>query len=316
MAALLAQTLLQPDYPEDEVERVKVEQLGAISEGDNDTRAVADRLLRRGVYPDPNPLGRRVLGSEQTVGSLDSATVSAFHDRSYRPTGTAIAIVGGLGGFEQTLQHLNDAFGSWNAREEQPSHPDTSRLNDAVVRIDDAIAGKSQADLAVGLATIPRGNDDYYALDVANLILGRLGLMGRLGAEVRDHQGLAYYAFSQIEPRVDGSLWAIRAGVDPTNVERALAAMESELQRLRSEPVTEEELQDAKSYLIGVLPLALETHDGVASTLLAIEEFDLGLDYLAKYPDLISSITRDDVLAAASRHLMPDRLVIAVAHPK
>jgi zinc protease len=316
MTALLATTLLQPDFPAEEVERVKVEQLGSISEADNDTRAVADRLLRRGIYPVPNPLGRRVLGTEESVSTLDAAAVRAFHERSFRPSETTVAVVGGLGGFEQAIVLLNDAFGSWSSRDAITSPPDLSILNNAVITTDEQIAGKSQADLAVGLATIPRGSEDYYALDVANLILGRLGLMGRLGAEVRDRQGLAYYSFSQIEPRVDGSLWSIRAGVDPENIDRALEAMERELQRLRAELVSEEELRDAKSYLIGVLPLALESHDGVASTLLAIEEFDLGLDFLEKYPSLIASVTREGVLAAASSHFMPERRVIAIARPE
>jgi zinc protease len=150
---------------------------------------------------------------------------------------------------------------------------------------------------------------------MANLVLGRLGLMGRLGAEVRDKGGLAYYVFSQIEPRVDGSLWAARAGVDPANVERALTAIEAELARLRTSPIGDDELDDARSYSIGVLPLALETHDGMAATLLAIEQFSLGLDYLDRYPDIIARITREDVLAAAAQHLDPSRLAVGVATP-
>jgi zinc protease len=147
------------------------------------------------------------------------------------------------------------------------------------------------------------------------MILGRLGLMGRLGAEVRDRQGLAYYASSQLEPRRDSTLWAARAGVDPDNVERAVHAVQSELDRLRTDLVSEEELEDAKSYLTGVLPLALETHDGVASILLAIEEFGLGLDYLDRYPAIIAAVEREHVRHAARAHLDPERLAIAIARP-
>ncbi len=179
----------------------------------------------------------------------------------------------------------------------------------------EAIPGKSQADIAVGVASIPRGHRDYYALDVGNLILGRLGLMGRLGAEVRDRQGLAYYASSQLEPRRDGTLWAARAGVDPENIERAVDAIKAELDRLRGEFVSDQELEDAKSYLTGVLPLALETHDGVASILLAIEEFDLGLDYLDRYPDIIAAVSREQVREAARSHLDPETLAIGIARP-
>ncbi|MDF2758159.1 MAG: peptidase domain protein, partial [Thermomicrobiales bacterium] len=147
------------------------------------------------------------------------------------------------------------------------------------------------------------------------LILGRLGLMGRLGAEVRDRQGLAYHVSSHLEPRRDGTLWAARAGVDPENIERAIQAIKSELERLRGELVSGQELEDAKSYLTGVLPLALETHDGVASTLLAIEEFALGLDYLDRYPDIIAAVSRDQVREAARSHLDPETLAIGIARP-
>ncbi len=139
--------------------------------------------------------------------------------------------------------------------------------------------------------------------------------MGRLGTEVRDKQGLAYYVFSQVEPRRDGTLWSARAGVDPSNIERALASIRMELERLRREPVSETELADAKSYLIGVLPLALESNDGVAATLLSLEEYGLGLDYLDRYPAIIGAITEQDILRAAAEHLDPEKLVISVARP-
>jgi zinc protease len=316
MIELAARTLLQPDFPEDEVVRVRAEQVGAISEADNDTRATADRLLRRAVYPAPNPLGRRVLGTAETVGRFDRSAARSFHERQYGQHGMAVAVVGGLGSFEHVVGRIDEALGGWSAGASARTAFDLGPRNGEALRETAVIPGKSQADLAVGIATIARDHPDYYALDVANLILGRLGLMGRLGAEVRDRQGLAYYAFSQIEPRRDGSLWSARAGVDPSNVERAIDAIRAELERIRVESVSDEELANGKRYLIGVLPLALESHDGVAATLLAIEEFGLGLDYLDRYPDIISSITKDQVLAAAREHLDPARLVVGVAGPE
>ncbi len=223
--------------------------------------------------------------------------------------------MGGIGEFDRALETLSSAFSSWDASRRAVDFENRLGTNEATVRATEAIPGKSQADIAVGVATIPRGHPDYYALDIGNLILGRLGLMGRLGAEVRDRQGLAYYASSQLEPRRDGTLWAARAGVDPENIERALHAIKTELDRLRGELVSDQELEDAKSYLTGVLPLALETHDGVASILLAIEEFGLGLDYLDRYPDIIAAVSREQVREAARSHLDPETLAIGIARP-
>jgi zinc protease len=312
---VLADTLQRPDFPAVEIDRVRSEQIGAIAEADNDTRATADRLLRRSVYPEPNPFGRRVLGNREIVARLDREAVVPYHARAFGPRGAMIAVVGGFGQFADAIELLAAAFGAWDVTTRTVDIANRLVTNATLLRTTEAIPGKSQVDIAAGVATIPRGHQDYYALDIGNMILGRLGLMGRLGAEVRDRQGLAYHASSHLEPRRDSTLWAARAGVDPENVERAVHAIQTELERLRSDLVSEEELADAKSYLTGVLPLALETHDGVASLLLAIEEFDLGLDYLDRYPDIILSIGRDQVRQAARSHLDPDKLAIGIARP-
>ncbi len=140
--------------------------------------------------------------------------------------------------------------------------------------------------------------------------------MGRLGANVRDKQGLAYYSYSTLETGRVACLWSSRAGVDPSNVDKAIAGIVDEAERIRRELVAEEELADAKSFSTGVLPLALESNDGVASTLLAIEQFGLGLDYLDRYPAIINALTREQLLDAAQRHLDPTHFAIAVAKPK
>ncbi|MBW3631676.1 MAG: insulinase family protein, partial [Chloroflexi bacterium] len=315
LVGLLAQAVRQPDFPLQEVEKLRAEQQGAIAEADNDTRATADRIMRRGLYPDPNPFGRRVLGESASVATLSRDAVRRYHSRVFGPTGTTMAIVGGLSGFDRAVSVLSDAFGSWDGNARASAPENGLARNTAAVQAMEEIPGKSQADIAIGIATVPRGHPDYYALDLANLILGRLGLMGRLGAEVRDRQGLAYYAFSQLEPRRRGGLWSARAGVDPGDVERALAAIDAELTRLREDRVADTELEDGKSYLVGVLPLALETHDGVASTLLAIEEFGLGLDYLERYPDVIAQVSSDDIRDAAHKHLNPRLMSVGIARP-
>jgi zinc protease len=314
MVGLLANAVLRPDFPEEQVELVRAEQLGAIKDSANDTRAVSDRELRRAIYPAPNPLGRPSLGEHDTVNRLTAVDARRFHELNVTPQRAAFAVVGGIGSGEATTALLEAAFGSWTSAGDK-SVPDLSGTNTGAVTVEEGIPGKSQADLAAGLATIPRLHPDFVPLDVANLILGRLGLMGRLGTEVRDKQGLAYYVFSQVEPRRDGTLWSARAGVDPSNIERALASIQSELQHLRQEPVTASELADAKSYLVGVLPLALESNDGVAATLLSLEEYGLGLDYLDRYPAIIAAVTADDILRAAAEHLNPETLVISVARP-
>ena len=109
--------------------------------------------------------------------------------------------------------------------------------------------------------------------------------------------------------------WAVRAGVNPANVDRAIAGILEEIRRLRAAPVTEAELSGIKQYLVGTLTLQLETNDGIASLLQAIEFYDLGLDYADRYPAIIRSVTQDEILHAVQAHLDPDGPVIVVAGP-
>ena len=159
------------------------------------------------------------------------------------------------------------------------------------------------------------GGADFDAARLANAVLGVFGMMGRLGANVRERQGMAYYAFSRLSADRDMGTWAAIAGVNPANVTRAVAAILDEAKRLQDEPVPADELQDVKRYLIGSLPLQLETNDGVASLLVDLEWDQLGLDYLKRYRGIIEGLTAEQVQAVAQKYLSPEAYALAVAGP-
>jgi zinc protease len=174
---------------------------------------------------------------------------------------------------------------------------------------------KVQADLVLALPAIPRSHPDYQALNVANLILGSLGMMGRLGERVRDQQGLAYYVYSRFSARLWAGDWIANAGVDPENVDRAVDGILAEVRRLRDEPISDIEFEDARANLIGSLPLRMETNDGRAGYLLNSEYYGLGLDYLERYPEIIRGLTQDDLARVARHYLNPDQVTVVVAGP-
>ena len=99
-------------------------------------------------------------------------------------------------------------------------------------------------------------------------------------------------------------------------MERAVESMLAEIARIAQAPVTAEELADAQAYLTGVLPLTLETNDGLAATLLSMEWNGLGLDFLARYPAMINAITIDDVQRVARTYLRPEALAVVTAGSK
>ena len=315
MVALAAEVLQEPTFPAEEVEKLRQEILTGIRESDQDTRSTAERAMRGMIYPSPHLLGRRVSGTIDTVTALTREDVVAFHERHFGRTEMVVAAVGGFTALEKIAAVIGRHFGSWRLSAASPESPKPAPVRSGTTQTTANLPGKTQADITMGIPTIPRMHPDYYALDMANLILGRLGLMGRLGATVRDRDGLAYHVSSGLEPGKEQTLWVARAGVAPENVDRAITSILSELRRMRDDGVTDEELADGKSFLTGVLPLALETNDGVANTLLSIQHYDLGLDFLVRYVQTVNELSAAQVRLAIAEHVNPDDVAIAVSGP-
>ena len=238
----------------------------------------------------------------------------AFYETYYRPAGMAVTVVGAIRA-EDAVAKVADAFGDWGG--ERPERPALAPFPafDGVRQRRVAMPDKSQSDIILCWPAMRRLDPDFDKARLANTVLGVFGMMGRLGVNVREHQGMAYYAYSQLAANKDMGLWLAIAGVNPANVERAMASMLQEVQRLADERVPEDELEDCKHYLTGSLPLRLETNDGVASLLADIEWQELGLDYLQRYTGIINGLTVDDVQAAAQKYLATGKYVVAVAGP-
>ena len=148
------------------------------------------------------------------------------------------------------------------------------------------MADKSQTDIAYGFVTIGRLHPAYYAYWVMNNVLGQFGLGGRLAENIRERQGMAYYAFSAFDPSLGPGPLVIRAGVDPRNVDRAVAAIDAEVAALGADGPTEREMTETRQYLIGSIPRLLETNQSIAVFLQTAEFFGLGLDYDRRLPAL------------------------------
>jgi zinc protease len=140
-------------------------------------------------------------------------------------------------------------------------------------------------------------------------------MMGRIGQNVREHQGMAYHAFSDLRAGLLAGPWWVRAGVNPANVDCAVAAILHEVRELQANGPAPDELADARAYLIGSLAVRLETSQGVAQTLADIELFGLGLDYLERYPSIINGTSRDAIVRAARRFPV-EAYALAIAGPQ
>ena len=237
-----------------------------------------------------------------------------YYRTAYGTQGLIVTIVGAVKA-EEALRIWEDQFGNWlGARVDRGAPPSAPRVTDRrEQRVD--IPGKSQSDLVLGFVGPTRSAPDYVDARMANSILGVFGLYGRLGARVREKGGLAYYSYSQLEGGLGPGAWQVSAGVDPANVDKAIPLIQSEIKRMIETKVTPTELKDNKSYMIGSMPIGLETNDGVAGILLDMELYGLGLDYLVNYPDRINAINAASVQAAAQKYLDAENFALAVAGP-
>jgi zinc protease len=311
---LLAETLLQPAFPQGQVEKLRAQLLTSLALRSQDTRDMASLIFDEMVYRQ-HPYARAEEGHPETISAIRVEDLTAFHQTHYGPTGMVVTVVGGVEP-QAAVDQVRAVLEGWTnpGQPSQPELPHWEALPEKIYqRVD--IVGKSQSDLIIGTAGPPRSAADYIPAMVGNNIFGKFGLMGRIGDVVREQAGLAYYAYSGLGGGIGPGPWTVEAGVSPANEEKASDLILAEIKRFCDEPVTEEELADSQSNLIGSMPLSLESNGGVAQKLLNVERYSLGLDYYRHYPALIGAVTREAIQAAAANYLDPERLALAAAGP-
>ncbi|MFU8771402.1 MAG: M16 family metallopeptidase [Anaerolineales bacterium] len=311
---LCAESLRQPVFPTDQVERLRAQILTGLAIRAQDTGEMASLTFDKLVYAG-HPYSRPEDGYPETIANITREDLQEFHHHCYGPRGMVIALVGAVDS-KRAVERISEILGGWENPDqcESPALPPVSAPTELLTQ-EVKIPGKIQTDIIVGSIGPERRSSDFLTALIANNILGQFGMMGRIGEVVREQEGMAYYAYSSLVGGSGPGPWYVSAGVNPTNVDRAIELIRQEIARFVNEPVTAEELADSQTNFIGRLPLSLESNGGVASALLSLERFDLGLDYLRQYPDLIKAITVEDMLETAKRYLHPDRLGIAIAGP-
>ncbi len=317
---LLAGCLAEPAFDERQLELVRAQFLTSIQERQHNTRSTASLAFRELLFSD-HPYGRALSGYEHTITPLTRGDVMAFYADWIGPVEGVVVVVGAITA-AQALTRLERTLGQWSASPTGAIPPTPAvyappflALGQTVTRFS-ALAGKSQSDIVLGWPGLASRHPDFDPARVGNSILGQFGMGGRLGNNVRERQGMAYYASSHLETNMAGGSWYAIAGVNPINVDQTVQTILSEVERMIQEPVAGDELAEVQSRLVGSLPLQLETNAGIATHLLEMAWHDLGLDYLLTYAGRIYGITRDDVLRVAQSYLKPDCYALSVAGPE
>lgn len=311
---LLFELLHSPVFPETYVEKMRAQMLTGLALRSQDTAEMASLTFDETIFAG-HPYARPEDGYPETITRITREDIIRFHREHYGPAGMVLAVVGAIEP-QQAIDLVKRFMSGWQnfTQPVQPELPSLAGVS-KTIRKKATIPGKIQSDIVVGSLAPMRKSDDYMPASLGNNVLGQFGMYGRIGDVVREKSGLAYYAYTRLNSGTGPGSWEVSAGVNPVNIEKAITLIRKEIKRFATEPVLEEELRDSQANYIGRLPLSMESNAGVASALVSLERYQLGLDYYRNYATLVKAVTPEQILATTHKYLDPERLVITVAGP-
>ncbi len=308
---IFSEVLLSPAFDEREIGRKKAQIKGQLRQKEEDPSYLSDREFKRLVFGN-HPYGRPVEGSNETLDGIVADDLRNFHRQFYVPNRAILSLVGDIS-LKEAEALVMRYFAQWKANdpahkspfEKQSQHQMTNRT----VIIDKET---TQANIIFGHIGVERSNPDYYPLSVMNYILGGGGFASRLMKIVRDELGLTYGINSYFSTNRDEGVFAVEVQTKNEAAEQVVEEIKRQVTKIRQEMVSEEELKDAKSFLIGSFPRRLETNRKIADLLTVSQYYRLGDDYIKKYPQYIEAVTREDILRVAKKYLHPDKYTLVI----
>ncbi len=306
---LLADMLQHPAFAKQEFERIRTQILGEMASDNDDPGHIAMKAFNQLVFHG-HPYRWPVNGTEETLHKITLTDVHAFYGREYSPSQVILTIVGDIT-LEQATALTQTHFGAWKkgavaARNMKNPAPVERRTVQLIEK------DLTQSTIILGHAGIPRTHADFYTVTVMNYILGAGGFSSRLMDSIRDKQGLAYGIMSHFDARLmPGSFWVnLQTKTETTN--QAIAGVLSEIKSIRDAPVSDQELAEAKSFLIGSFPLRFDSTAKLTNVLAQVEFYGLGFEYFLEYSKWIDRVTKEDVQRVAKQYLDPKRYALVV----
>lgn len=311
----LAEELREPAFPADELEKLKQQTIAAIQEQQANTGFRARERLTGLIYDPANPFymtpGDKLT---QSIKSITVEDVRRFYTEHYGGRSLILAVAGDVSAADSRKQ-FEEVFGAFEGPKSiditvTDPQPQTATKREVVLLKD-----KASVDILLGSAApLRRDSKDYYAALLANSALGESTLSSRLGLQVRDKEGLTYGIFSRFRaPSLAAGPWYVGVSVNPNNVEKAITSALNVLRDYVKNGIRAEELADEKSSAIGSFKVGLSTNAGLAQALWNAEFYKLGADHIDRYPQILQSVSVEEVNSAIRKYFRPDNLTIVIA---
>lgn len=303
---LLSDVALNPVFPPEELEIQRQRALTNLQSTLADPADVATRVFSAVVYGE-HPYGNLI--TEDAYNAITRDDVAAYYRGLLDPTRATLIIAGDIS-LEAALEQAETAFGSWQGTgeaAERVAFPEMPTHERAIYLVDRP--GSTQVELLVGHPGVIGSAPERRVLQVVNNILGG-GAASRLFQNLREQRGYTYGVYSGFNFPVDRGLFTVTAAVRPDVLTPALEEIIAEIERIQSEPVSTDELENNKSNLLGRYARSLETVLGLAGQVASFEVRGVPLSELEIYPETVAQVDASAVLSAAQTYLYPDSLVI------
>jgi zinc protease len=311
---VLTDVVRRPRFDADEAERVRTEQLAGLEKAKDSPHLLAIRSFQAALYPG-HRYGLPIEGTPEAVAKLGPVDARAFHARVFAASNALFFATGDLTASE-ILRKVEAGFGDWPAGsvpEPGPAPPAPAPPERRIVLVDRPDLG--QAQILVGHEGISRTDPERLPASLLNTVLGGDAFSSRLMTRVRAEEGLTYSVSSFFAMRRHPGPFAVSTFTRVPEVRRVIDLLLAELERVRSDPPSPEEVVGAQSQTVGEFSLGLETSSAVASALVDLDVHGLPEDSLDTFRGRIRALSAEDTARAARDLVHPERAAIVVVGP-
>ena len=307
--SLLSDVLRNPTFPAEEIGKTKRRIVGGMRRQRERPGHLANKALRKSLFGE-TPYGRLVEGSEASLETITRDDLVGFHKRWYGMKGTIFVFVGDVS-LARARELVLARFKGWRAEggEIPETAPPGTPKKMQVVKIDRPL---SQTTVILGNRSLKRTHPDFYAARVMNYILGGGGFSSRIMNNLREDKGLVYSVYSYFAAGRHAGHWRLILQTRNKSANEAIEEAVGEVKRIQEKGVSEEELQDAKDFITGNFATRFGSSGRIANYILAVEILGFSPGYADEYLKKIRAVTKEQILAAARKHIRLDESTLAV----
>ncbi|MBA3578833.1 MAG: insulinase family protein [Gemmatimonadaceae bacterium] len=307
---VLGEILTSPSFPENELDRLRDERLAEIEQIRSEPRGLAEEAFTEFVYTAGERYALPPGGTRESVSALSRQDVAHHHAGLYSPGNASIVIAGDVS-LGDAARMIDRAMSGWTGATRKRAYVSAAPAPAGPRALLVEKGGAAQSELRIGHAGIPRSHPDYFPFSIMNAALGGV-FSSRINLNLREKHGYTYGAHSIIDWRKAAGPFVVSTAVGTDVTADAAREVLGELERIREEEISTDELSLVVSYLQGVFPIRYESTAAIAGALANLVTYDLPEDYYDTYRDRVGAVTTADALRAAREHIRPEALRMVV----